>query len=603
MRHAKAANIIDLHDQLTWAYNVIAFELIKNIDFSDESISIMTFLKNLEIKKNIWHRIYIRKSIASKTKFEFFYQINSSSSVNFSYDQFNQIYTSRQYRQSLENISETRNYQKFQSSDNAYQKNKISFRSQKSFDEYNQQIRFSNVITFDQIQSSSFETQSMRNQVIFAWRQNVSQENIIDQTQDQLSATNAERSSLNQFNIEEREQYQDQRKRDQFRKFYDNREQLMKTYVAKKNQNAQKNDEQDKFFENIDSIEKNDRDDQNDQFVYNLNINSSKICKKCDVERKTFKSNNAFHDHIKSCLDDKIKLKKAFFAIDIDAKIILIVKSRAKKTSLKEYDFRSYQYAIAWMQMFLKKSIIKEITNTRCAIFLMNTKYLAMTIFRAEVQNMLASINVRDIKNALHQFTAYVILNLYLIELINDKKIKEHIRKEFHIMNDLKCKILMRLNIMISKEMTINLSNKFFVILICENLIVSIRINLKSNSRIRRIIHSKKSIKIFSNSIINIFTYLRDKKLSLNRDFLFEFNNNIFTKFLNDLDEFYTHVCDCNLTFVHVKNALISSMMISSRTRLNILIEYEKEKCFQMKFELHEWIVICNETKAEANFS
>ncbi len=218
----------------------------------------------------------------------------------------------------------------------------------------------------------------------------------------------------------------------------------------------------------------------------------------------------------------------------------------------------------------------------------MNTKYLAMTIFRAEVQNMLASINVRDIKNALHQFTAYVILNLYLIELINDKKIKEHIRKEFHIMNDLKCKILMRLNIMISKEMTINLSNKFFVILICENLIVSIRINLKSNSRIRRIIHSKKSIKIFSNSIINIFTYLRDKKLSLNRDFLFEFNNNIFTKFLNDLDEFYTHVCDCNLTFVHVKNALISSMMISSRTRLNILIEYEKEKCFQMKFELHE---------------
>jgi hypothetical protein len=154
--------------------------------------------------------------------------------------------------------------------------------------------------------------------------------------------------------------------------------------------------------------------------------------------------------------------------------------------------------------------------------------------------------------------------------------------------NDLKCKIFMRLNIMTSEEMTINLTNKFFVILICENLVIFIKINFKSNSRIRRIIHSKKSIKISSNSIVSIFTYLRDKKLSCNRDFLFELNNDILTKSLSDLDEFYTHVCDCNLTFVHVKNALINSMMISLKTRLEIFIEYEKEECFQVKFELHE---------------
>jgi hypothetical protein len=216
---------------------------------------------------------------------------------------------------------------------------------------------------------------------------------------------------------------------------------------------------------------------------------------------------------------------------------------------------------------------------------------------------MFAFINVRDIKNTLHQSSFYVVLNLYLLDIIDDKKIQEHIHKEFHLINELKCKIFMKLNIMTSKKMIINLTNKSFVIFICENLVTFIKINLKSNSRIRRIIHNKKLIKISSNSIVNIFTYLRDKKLSFNKDFFFDLNNDIFTKSSSDFDEFYTHVCDCNLTFVHVKNALINSMMISSKTRLKILIEYEKKECFQVKFELHKWVVVFNEKKAEANFS
>jgi hypothetical protein len=155
---------------------------------------------------------------------------------------------------------------------------------------------------------------------------------------------------------------------------------------------------------------------------------------------------------------------------------------------------------------------------------------------------------------------------------------------------------------MTSKKMIINLANKFFVILICENMTIFIKINSKSNLRIQRIIHSKESIVISSNSIVSILTYLREKKLSLNRDFLFEFNNNTFTKSLSDLDEFYTHVCDCNLAFVHVKNALSNSMIISSKTRLRLFTKYEKKKCFQIELKLHEWVVICNEAKTKFYF-
>jgi hypothetical protein len=88
----------------------------------------------------------------------------------------------------------------------------------------------------------------------------------------------------------------------------------MKTYVNEENQvdqkkhdlQRQKNNQND-FFEDIDSTEKND--DEKNQFLYNLNINSSDICKKCDTSREKFKFNNLFHKHIRECFDDKFKLE------------------------------------------------------------------------------------------------------------------------------------------------------------------------------------------------------------------------------------------------------------------------------------------------------
>ncbi len=110
-------------------------------------------------------------------------------------------------------------------------------------------------------------------------------------------------------------------------------------------------------------------------------------------------------------------------------------------------------------------------------------------------------------------------LDLYLDELSNDQKICDHIRREFHVVNDLKCKLLMKLDIMISKKMIINLKNKSLIIFICENMTILIRINLKSNSRIKRIVHNKKSVIILSNSVMSVSIYLREKKFSLNRNF------------------------------------------------------------------------------------
>jgi hypothetical protein len=125
----------------------------------------------------------------------------------------------------------------------------------------------------------------------------------------------------------------------------------MKTFVGEKNQNTQKlnsQTNQNEFFEDIDPAEENDEENQNDQFMYNLDINSPGICRKCGIKREIFRSNNVFHFHIRVCFDDKTKLAKALMTqSDVDDKKISIITSQVKNIAHKEYGFRFYQYAIA----------------------------------------------------------------------------------------------------------------------------------------------------------------------------------------------------------------------------------------------------------------
>jgi hypothetical protein len=86
----------------------------------------------------------------------------------------------------------------------------------------------------------------------------------------------------------------------------------MKIYVKEKQNQSHIHEEnqddflnQEKIFEDIDFTKKNDEKNNDDQFMYNLNINSSNICKKCDIKRKKFKFNNSFHVHIRECIDDE----------------------------------------------------------------------------------------------------------------------------------------------------------------------------------------------------------------------------------------------------------------------------------------------------------
>ena len=150
------------------------------------------------------------------------------------------------------------------------------------------------------------------------------------------------------------------------------------------------------------------------------------------------------------------------------------------------------------------------------------------------------------------------------------------------------------MNILKAKQIIINLINKIIIIFTCKDLIMFIKIALKSNAQICRVIHFKNQVVIFFKSMTQISIYMKNKLLSNDKNYFFELNQEQLTIFLKQLNDFYIHVCHDNVTEVHVKNDKNMTIKISRRARLKILIEYKIKNCYQIKNVYHEMTMMNN---------
>ena len=72
----------------------------------------------------------------------------------------------------------------------------------------------------------------------------------------------------------------------------------------------------------------------------------------------------------------------------------------------------------------------------------------------------------------------FIITNIYIHSIINDELACAHIIKELHIINNLKVNIFLRINVLMSKQMIINLSASCVIIKSCDNLYTFLYLNI-----------------------------------------------------------------------------------------------------------------------------
>ena len=86
-----------------------------------------------------------------------------------------------------------------------------------------------------------------------------------------------------------------------------------------------------------------------------------------------------------------------------------------------------------------------------------------------------------------------------------------------------------------------------------------------------------------TNILINYYNTLFD-----DRDFLFEFELIIF---FDKNDGVFAHIINCSLTFMQIKNIIEAFIMLFKNIKLNIVIKYAANDCYQVFYKLIDLII------------
>ena len=97
-------------------------------------------------------------------------------------------------------------------------------------------------------------------------------------------------------------------------------------------------------------------------------------------------------------------------------------------------------------------------------MFLINRRFLNDLKLSNLIKKFKAFIIVRDIEIVKYVINNYLLLFMYVKKQIDDQFIVVYFRREIHVINNLKTKLLLEINVMNSKLIIINLNFDNFLL-------------------------------------------------------------------------------------------------------------------------------------------
>ena len=192
-----------------------------------------------------------------------------------------------------------------------------------------------------------------------------------------------------------------------------------------------------------------------------------------------------------------------------------------------------------------------------------------------EIRIITQSIRIKNIDFRQHDSSKYVELNFYIRDkTIIDKSIIAHFRREIHVIDDLKVKILIDMNIIESETIDMMISNSTLHVESCD-VISFITIKFKNNDeRVNRIIRFTFLIIISPHTTVIVAIKFRDKSSSIDKNYFF---HSISDVRLKSDDKFFVHIIDVNIKAVQIRNFTNQLCIISRNAKIDKLKNFEKK--------------------------
>ena len=165
-------------------------------------------------------------------------------------------------------------------------------------------------------------------------------------------------------------------------------------------------------------------------------------------------------------------------------------------------------------------------------------------------------IKVRGIGSNVHVINEWVIINLFILAIVNGKKVITYLRREAYIVDNLKVNVFLGVDILASEKILLNFKDRTVMIDYC-NIKIDVTI-ISKFTRFRKLLFCQSRITIPAYGSVKIPVEVHESLLN-DRDYVFEFKYNRVS--------FFISVVDANLFFIDVINDTESPLVIPARIR------------------------------------
>ncbi len=328
---------------------------------------------------------------------------------------------------------------------------------------------------------------------------------------------------------------------------------------------------------------------QEEPFVGFVGIET--FCRHCN---ESFPSKTRLHKHLKTGCGAAEKNKDSTPSVSVPPKgrttppvgsseaypaavedpPLRVVESNASRADIGSgVAFRGWTYAQIAVRLDPTGKDFHVCSDTGASVTLIDRAWLLSEIPNVEISKMAFPVSVRGLGTSRHQTDEYVLVPFYCPGVDeNGQKALACIRRELHIVDDLRAKMLIGNDIVGAERFVIDVANSKASIGSCN---IEVPIEARQRGQFtRRNVHAKLATVVPPRS--ELIVSVSSKSLPDDRDFLFEPTGaaNLCL---------FAHIVDHEMTGVLARNESEHPVQIPKRFCLGSVTEMEYENCFQVE--------------------